>query len=149
MTYKEKIHQHCLQWLQIKADRLQAILQDLKNSGANETKSTSGDKHETALAILQIEQEQTRQQLKQVHEQQAVLNKIDPVVVSTRVAIGSFIKSTNGNFYLSTAIGKMIVDEIPVIAISPNAPLAQKLAGLKSGEATILNNMEYKVLSIE
>jgi hypothetical protein len=42
---------------------LQQVLADLKESGANETKSTAGDKHETALAMLQIEQANTRGQL--------------------------------------------------------------------------------------
>ena len=37
---------------------LQQVLNDLKESGVNETKSKAGDKHETTLAMLQIEHTQ-------------------------------------------------------------------------------------------
>jgi hypothetical protein len=43
---------------------VQKVLADLHHSASNETKSTAGDKHETALAMLQLEQENKRQQLR-------------------------------------------------------------------------------------
>ena len=55
---------------------LQQRLNDLKESGANETKSTAGDKHETALAMVQIEQANIRKQLEEALAQKAILEKI-------------------------------------------------------------------------
>jgi hypothetical protein len=63
MTLKQKIYNYYLQVINDKVYMLQQVLADLKESGANETKSTAGDKHETALAMLQIEQANTRGQL--------------------------------------------------------------------------------------
>ncbi len=60
MTLKQKIHGHTLEIINAKISLLQKVLADLKESGSNETKSTAGDKHETALAMLQIEQANTR-----------------------------------------------------------------------------------------
>jgi hypothetical protein len=63
MTLKQKIYNYYLQLINDKVHLLQQVLADLKESGSNETKSTAGDKHETALAMLQIEQANTRGQL--------------------------------------------------------------------------------------
>ena len=78
MKLKQKIYNHYLQIIHDKVSMLQKVLDDLKESGANETKSTAGDKHETALAMLQIEQANTRTQLQEVLNQQAALEKINP-----------------------------------------------------------------------
>ena len=42
---------------------VRSSLEELKEMGKNETKSTAGDKHETALAMVQLEQEKMRTQL--------------------------------------------------------------------------------------
>ena len=49
MTFKQKIYSHYLQLINEKVQQLQKVLDDLKESSSNETKSTAGDKHETAL----------------------------------------------------------------------------------------------------
>ncbi|MEO7835677.1 MAG: hypothetical protein ABIR50_10180, partial [Ginsengibacter sp.] len=56
MKLKQKIYNHYLNLINDKVVMLQKTLAELKESGTNETKSTAGDKHETALAMLQIEQ---------------------------------------------------------------------------------------------
>lgn len=128
---------------------LQKILDELKESGANETKSTAGDKHETALAMLQIEQENKRAQLQEVLNQQAVMEKIDPSLSASLVVNGSLIKTNKGYLFISTALGKAVVDEINVIAISPKSPLGQMIMGSKEGDAVLINQTTYLIESIE
>ena len=128
---------------------LQKILDDLKESGTNETKSTAGDKHETALAMLQIEQANTRGQLQEVLNQQAALEKINPDLSANTVLNGSLIKTNRGYLFMSIALGKAVVDDVSVIALSSQSPLGQKLMGLKAGDAAEINNIAYLVESIE
>ncbi len=68
MTLKQKVYDHYMQVVNDKLRSLQKVLADLKESGSNETKSTAGDKHETALAMLQIEQANVGSQLQDVLE---------------------------------------------------------------------------------
>jgi len=128
---------------------LQQVLADLKESGSNETKSTAGDKHETALAMLQIEQANTRTQLQELILQKATLEKIDPTISATIIVNGSLIKTNRGYLFMSIALGKAVIENISVIALSPQSPLGQKLAGLKPGEAATMNNTEYLIESLE
>ena len=80
MAFKQKIYNYYRQVINDKISLLQKVLADLKESGANETKSTAGDKHETALAMLQIEQANVRGQLKEAQEQKTALEKINPAL---------------------------------------------------------------------
>lgn len=148
MTFKEKVFHHYLQLLHEKIGALQNVLADLKESGSNETKSTAGDKHETALAMLQIEQANKRTQLAELSAQLVVLEKINPGISPAVIITGSLIKTNRGYFFMSVALGKVLVDGINVIALSPQSPLGQKLMGLTIGGNTVVNSTGYQVLEL-
>lgn len=149
MTRKQKIHSHYLQQIQAKIAGLLRVLADLKESGANETKSTAGDKHETALAMLQIEQANTRTQLKEVQQQLAALQKINPALETIRIVPGSLVRTNQGYLFLSIAAGRMNFEGQTVIAISPQSPLGQQLLRAGKGDAVTINATSYSIESIE
>lgn len=128
---------------------LHNVLAGLKESGSNETKSTAGDKHETALAMLQIEQANTRGQLQEALKQKAALEKINPSICALMIVNGSLVKTNRGYLFMSIALGKAMLENITIIALSPQSPLGQKLMGLKCGEVAKINSVEYIVESIE
>ncbi|MBL0358060.1 MAG: hypothetical protein IPP72_14855 [Chitinophagaceae bacterium] len=128
---------------------LQQVLADLKESGSNETKSTAGDKHETALAMLQIEQAQKRDQLKEVQIQKAAMEKINPAITATSIVNGSLVNTNRGYLFISTALGRAVIDGVKVTALSPQSPLGSKLMGLTVGATTEVNNNQYVIETIE
>lgn len=148
MTLKQKVYDHYLQVVNDKLSSLQQVLADLKESGSNETKSTAGDKHETALAMLQIEQANVGAQLQDIWEKKAALEKIDPTLSSSKIVNGSLVKTDKGYLFICTALGKATIDGHPVIALSPQSPLGQKLVGLFAG-AVEINNNRYVIEIIE
>jgi transcription elongation GreA/GreB family factor len=149
MTLKQKIYNHYLHLVNEKVNMLQQVLADLKESGTNETKSTAGDKHETALAMLQIEQANTRAQLREVLAQKVALEKINPALSAAIIVNGSLIKTNRGYLFMSVALGKAVIDHNTVIALSPQSPLGQKLLGLKVADSAEINNVEYVIELIE
>lgn len=149
MTLKQKIYNHYLQVINDKVQSLQKILADLKESGSNETKSTAGDKHETALAMLQIEQANTRGQLKEVLEQKAAYEKINPLLSAAIIVNGSLIKTNRGYLFLSTALGKALIEGVTVTALSAQSPLGAKLLGLAVADTAEVNNNRFVIESIE
>ncbi len=149
MTFKEKIYYHYLQVINDKVNLLQKTLADLKESGSNETKSTAGDKHETALAMLQIEQANTREQLKEAVAQKVAIEKINPLIIAVTILNGSLIKTDRGYFYMSIALGKAVIDQTNIIALSPQSPLGSKLMGAKIGDVIEMNNNRYIIQNIE
>lgn len=149
MTLKEKIYQTCLEIVQQKIDVLQKNLHDLTDSAGNETKRTAGDKHETALAMLQIEQENNARQLKEALQQKAVLEKLDPHLQTEMIVRGSLVHSNKGIYYISLGLGKLKVEDETVFAVSPDAPLGKLLLMKKAGYAFQFNNTSYKIISVE
>ena len=149
MHIKQQIHSHYIDVINSKILMLQQTLADLKESGSNETKSTAGDKHETALAMLQIEQANTRGQLQEALEQRFVLVTINPDIITKKVLPGSYVKTNKGNFYISVALGKLIIDGETVTAISPQSPLGAKLMGRCVHDTVTINTHTYLVESIE
>lgn len=128
---------------------LQQVLADLKESVSNETKSTAGDKHETALAMLQIEQANIGAQLQDVLEKKAALEKIDPGLSSAKIINGSLVITDKGYLFISIALGKASIEGNPVIALSPQSPLGQKLVGLAAGDVAEINNAKYLIETVE
>jgi transcription elongation GreA/GreB family factor len=149
MTLKQKVHQHYLQMVYDNIRLLQQDLADLKESGANETKSTAGDKHETALAMLQIEQANKRVQLEKVIAQKTIVEKINPTIVAPIIVSGSLVKTDKGYLFLSIASGKALVAGTTVTALSPQSPLGNQLMGLKAGDTAVFNNKSYYIETIE
>ena len=148
MTRKEKIHGHCLSLINDKISLLQQVLADLKESAGNETKSTAGDKHETALAMLQIEQANTRGQLEDVLKKKALLEKNNPVLSAGQIVKGSLVKTNRGYLYLSVALGKITIDGIDAIALSPQSPLGEKMMGVVVGDTVEMNGNFYVIEAI-
>ena len=149
MTLKQKILAHYLSAVNDKLERLQKVLADLKESGTNETKSTAGDKHETALAMLQIEQANVRTQLQDVLAKKSALEKIDPTLSTKIIVNGSLINTNKCYLWISAALGKAVIENKQVIALSPQSPLGQKLMGLQPGARVMMNQVEYIIESIE
>jgi hypothetical protein len=149
MTLKQKIYNYYLQQVNDKIAQLQNVLADLKESGANETKSTAGDKHETALAMLQIEQANVRAQLSEAQQQLSALQKINPALSPAIIVNGSLIKTDKGYLFLSIAGGKATIEEQTVMAISPQSPLGQKLLQVKDERSVAVNAVSYIIERIE
>lgn len=149
MLLKQKVYEHYLQLIREKISLLQTILDDLKESGSNETKSTAGDKHETALAMLQIEQENNRRQLKEAQEQLAMFEKIDPNSSSAHITKGSLVKTDKGYLFISIALQKIKLEGLTIIGISPLSPLGKKITGLKAGEMAEINGVTYLIEHID
>ncbi len=149
MTLKEKTYQTCLELVQQKLDTLQKNLHDLSDSAGNETKRTAGDKHETALAMLQIEQENNSRQLKEALQQKATLEKLDPHLQTAMIVRGTLVHTNKGIFYISLGLGKLKVEDETVFAVSPDAPLGNLLLMKKAGDAFQFNNTAYEILLVE
>lgn len=149
MTLKQKAYNYYLQVVNDKISSLRQVLADLKESGSNETKSTAGDKHETALAMLQIEQANIGGQLQDVLEKKIALEKIDPLSSSSKIINGSLVETDEVFLFISIALGKATIAGILIIALSPQSPLGQKLMGLSVGDAAEINNNTYLIKSIE
>lgn len=120
-------------------------LANATESANNETKSSAGDKHETARTMMQLEQEKLGHQLKELQGQKSELEKIDISKPSTQIAKGTLIQSDKGFLFLSIGLGKISVEEKNVFAVSPQSPIGIKLLGKKENDVVEMNGVKYKI----
>ncbi|MFN5712224.1 MAG: hypothetical protein ACK46S_09410 [Bacteroidota bacterium] len=148
MTTKEHVHAACLEELNNSIIFFQKALNDLKDGAQNDAKSSAGDKHETSLSMMQIEQEKIRKQLKEVQEMKASLDKLNPHVVSRKINLGSLIKTNIGYFYIAVALGKLRLDQLELYVMSPQSPMAIKLIGLSVHDEFEMNSKKIVIQDI-
>lgn len=148
MTFKQKIYHQYHQLVQDRIDVFKDMIVALTEDSKNDAKGSAGDKHETALSMMHIEQEKLNTKLKEVLTQKAVLDKLDPSVVAETIILGSLVKANGIYLYLSLALPKISVDGINVIALSPQSPLGNKLMGNKVGFTFEINTTKYIIQEI-
>jgi transcription elongation GreA/GreB family factor len=148
MTFKQKIHQYYLQLVQDRIDVFRDMIVALTEDSKNDAKGSAGDKHETALSMMHIEQEKLNTKLREVLAQKVVLDKIDAANVSKNIIVGSLIRANGIYLYLSVALPKITVDEISIIALSPQSPLGNKLLGNAVGFTFEINSTKYLIEEI-
>lgn len=148
MIAKEDVRNKCLEILKGKMTALKKILHDLQQSAANETKSTAGDKHETALAMLQIEQENTGRQLQVLLSQRLQLTQLDLSKSATIIGKGSLVYTNKGLVFISVGMGKIPINNNIIMVISHASPLGSMLVGKKVGDTVQCTNFDYRVIEI-
>ena len=147
-TFKEKTHHYYLQLVQDRIDVFRDMISALTEDSKNDAKGSAGDKHETALSMMHIEQEKLNHKLSEVLTQKAILDTIDPLKVLDTIALGSLVKANGIFLYLSTALPKVSIEGINVIALSPQSPLGAKLMGNQVGFTFEINDTRYYIESI-
>ena len=146
---KEKILQHHKQLLQDKEDAFRDMISGLTEDSKNDSKGSAGDKHETALSMMHLEQEKLNQKLKEVQEQKAVLDKIDATQIHNKIALGSLVQANEMLLFVSAALPKITIENKTIIALSPQSPLGMKLMGNSVGFEFEINSSQYIIQSIE
>jgi len=148
MTIKQQIYNHYLEHLNDRIQNYRDMILDLAEDAQNDAKGSAGDKHETALSMMHIEQEKLNYKLKEVLEQKQVLESIDVDKVNKKIGIGSLIQTNTFLFYMSAALPKITFEEIDVVALSPSSPLGKIMLGKEINEEFEFNGMKYKISSI-
>jgi|SRR5690606_35173423 len=142
-SLKIKVLAYYRQQVQDKEDAFRDMIDALTEGAANDAKGSAGDKHETALSMMHLEQEKLNHKLKEILEQKSVLDKIEADMVSSKIILGSLVKANNMYLFLSTALPKIVVEGTTVFALSPQSPLGSKLLGSEKGDEVEVNNTKY------
>lgn len=149
MSLKQEIHFKYTQIIQDKIDVFQDMIAGLAEDALNDAKGSAGDKHETALSMMHLEQEKLTTKLREAIDQKSILDKINVSSVHNKVAVGSLVKTNKLTVYVATALPKLTIGEQNIFGISPQSPLGIQLLGNEMNHTFQLNNVEYQILSIE
>lgn len=123
------------------------LVQQLQESLFSESKSSAGDKHETARAMVQIELEQASKQLKDIEQLIHNFEKIKTISRSS-IGLGSLIETNLGWFYLSIPLGKVKVNQQEVFCMGQSAPISNLLLQQKVGGTFSFGAKSFQIFAV-
>jgi transcription elongation GreA/GreB family factor len=145
MTLKQEIHQHYTMLVQDKIDVFRDMIYALTEDSKNDAKGSAGDKHETALSMMHIEQEKLNRKLQEFLDQKTILEKINCNQNSTKISVGSLVQANGMWLFVATALPKIVIDDKTIIAVSPQSPLGSHLLGKEIGFTFKINETQYLI----
>jgi len=148
MKLKQELYKKCEDFVNNRLQTIEEVISSNKKALQSETKSSAGDKHETGRAMLQLEMEKAGQQLSVVVQMKETLSKIDISKTSSIAHLGSIIKTTKNNYFLSVSAGKLRVNNEVFFAISTHSPIGKLLLGKQKNDVIVWNGSSMKILEV-
>lgn len=148
-THKQKLYALCQDHVQRRIRDISQALEEVQQSAHEETKSTAGDKYETARAMAQNEMEKLNAQLQENKKLQQILEQIDPRRSAPVIQLGSAVRTTQGNFYIAVSAGALGQGKDAYFAVSLASPIGTRLMGQKAGDEFQFNQRTYRIELVE
>lgn len=127
---------------------LEQHILSVQQSANQESKSSMGDKYETGRAMAQNEVFMLRTQLENLRLELGKFEGTDFSFHREDCAAGSLVRTGNGWFLLSAALGKASVSGQAVMCISLDSPLGKALLGKRKEETFSVNGKEGRILEV-
>ena len=145
---KHLVAQALIDHLQAAKSEAMSRLNSLKEALESEAKSSAGDKHETARAMVDQELQQLNQQREKARRNQSELQALTdaPCEVAAR---GAAVETDRIIYFISISFGKLPVEGVkPVYALSPVSPAAQAMLGKRAGDVFEINGVRHAILQV-
>tara|TARA_Y100000389_G_scaffold176134_1_gene187412 strand:+ start:1267 stop:1728 length:462 start_codon:yes stop_codon:yes gene_type:complete len=145
---KKTLFNHCKTHLEKKMKVLEQLKKNLQKDLTYETKSSAGDKYETARAMIQLENEKLSNQIREIELNYQKLNTIKDFQTSKSISLGSIIFTDKANYYVAIAADFFEVNSKVFYCISSQSPIGKLLIGKKINESIMFNNVQSTILEI-
>ena len=136
--------QQTMQKYTIVQDKIKGIVASLDD----DTKSSAGDKHQTARAMLQLDREQAGERLAKIEKTLEILHKINLTKTAPHAHLGSLVSTNNGLFFLSISLGVVAHQNTPYYCIGLQTPIGKLLFGKQVGDTFCFRETTYQIKSI-
>lgn len=145
---RKELKQLVLNTLNNQIEVIQNQILSLSEDAQNDAKSSAGDKHETGLAMMHLEQEKLNAKLTEFLDMQQIALKLSEKRTVDKVVLGSIVKTNKAVFYLSVPIQQVNYKNMQVFCVSIHAPLIQHLLNKEVGAEVTFNNISHRIVEI-
>lgn len=121
---------------------------NLDVAAAGETKSSAGDKYETAREMIAQSRRLIEGNLAETGMALATLERMAAAPAQARCGFGSLAETSEGWLLLGASLGEVEVDGTAVRTLSLASPLGQALKGRAPGERIAWRGAELSLLSL-
>lgn len=139
----------CVALVEQRLELLHKQMAELRDGALHDTKSSAGDKHETARAMMQLEQEKLNNQIHLKATELTQLRKLVQTTSETQHVInGSLVFTNRGTYFIAVSLGRVDVMQQAVMVISAASPLAKAMFGKRKTESFTFNLLNYQINNI-
>jgi transcription elongation GreA/GreB family factor len=142
---KQQLYNLCIDYVQNRINEAKQAIEDAQDAASEETKSSAGDKFETAREMMQQETDRNQAQLNEANKLMTALGNISYNKAFSKIEPGSLVTTSNGKFFVAISAGTLHLDAQTYYAVSPVSPIGLKLSGKKAGDEFDLNGRAYKI----
>lgn len=146
MEIKQQLYRYCRDYAGQRVRRLRQQLADLRESLDSETKNSTGDKHETGRAMIQLEQEQVAQALREAERLEQDAERLPkPSPAAGPLAPGSLVRCGEHWYYIGIGAGAVTLDGQRYFCISPASPAGLQFLGKSKGDTVVLPAGTFRI----
>ena len=144
---KKALFEHISFIISDKIFSLQADIADLQKGMSEDSKSSAGDKFETAREMAQQELGKLSTQLSEQQRLKSLLAN-QSADKKTQVELGAVVQTNKGLFLVGIPIGNSSFEGKTIVGIGLGAPLGQLLLNKKKADQVVFNNQSFVIEAI-
>jgi hypothetical protein len=147
-SIKQELLEACKKTITERIGMIKKNLESVRESRNNETKSSAGDKFETARAMLQIEEDNYQ---KQLHQALLLKNQLEQIKINSqtgRADLGSLVITGKEEYFISIGLGEITLGDKSYYCISPASPIGQKIMKQHVGFQFNFNGRDFEIKEI-
>lgn len=149
IALKTQLLDYCNKQIETRFVKIKQTISDIEESLFEESKSSSGDKHETSRAMLQIDRENAGRQLQEIEKLSAILPRINVEISSDYARLGSLIYTDKFIYFISVSVGPVAVEGVQYLCVALNSPVGSLILGKKKDEEFNFNGNSHKILEVK
>ena len=124
----------CNQFVTERISTVERAIAHAQASAASETKSSMGDKYDTARAMAQQEADHSRSQLGDAIALKNLLDQCPTQAPGEIVTTGSIVYTSQHRYFIAIPIGPVQIGELTFFVISRMSPIGKLLVGKRAGD---------------
>ncbi len=147
MKIKQDLLQACLDYANKRVTSYKNELITIRESIESNDKG-GGEDDDSGNSQLLSDLEKNSQHLSEANKMLNGLQDISPKTVSEKVMLGSVVKTTTNNFFISVSAGKVDISDGSYFAISQHSPIGTLLIGKKVGDSIEFNGNKFTLTEV-
>lgn len=147
MKIKQELLQACLEYANKRISNYKNELETIKESIESNDKG-GDDNDDSGNGKLFNDLEKNSQHLSDANKMLDALKAISPNTVSEKIILGSAVKTTNNNFFISVSAGKIDISAESYFAISHHSPIGMLLLGKSKGDTVEFNGNKFTITEV-
>ncbi len=147
MRIKHELLQACFDYANKRIANYKNELETIKDSIESNDKA-GGIEDDAGNGKLFNDLEKNSLHLSDANKMLEGLKSISPNTVSDSVIIGSVVKTTTNNFFISVSAGKIEIPDGSFFAISLHSPIGMLLLNKKKGDQIEFNGNSFKITEV-